>query len=352
MTPSAPGPAPLVNWFTMPVEAAAFSGIPGITGMALLPKAGVLLAAAMNRRVIACDLKAPIPAVKELVGPPRPTGPGAVALKRAAAAPQEPTIPARFHDWAHDNWIHDIAVHPDGVRVATCGYDRHVKVWRWGQDKPLFDLAAHEDWVRVVAFSPDGKLLASAGDDGTARLWDAATGKAVSSLRGGDYLDALAWTPDSKRLLISGNDGILRVWEVGSPDARTVDVSNRREIEDEPLNGGFSYPGGVRGLAVSPDGRSVAAAGLYSLVVLDLNTLKKTLEIPGRAFGVAYSPDGGRIAFSQEQDLLVYDLGTKQVRHKIMVKQLGQFALFFLDGGKRLTAAGCNGRVGLWEVPS
>src|SRR5262249_33625614 len=147
-------PARLIKSYAMPVDAAGFSGIPSVTALKPLRSADVLLAAAMDRRVVCCDLKAD--------GPQR--------------------IPARHMAWSHDNWVHDLDVHPDGERVATGGADRCIKLWKWGQEKALAEFPAHDDWVRAVAFSPDGKLLASAGDDGLVKLWDVETASLVTTL--------------------------------------------------------------------------------------------------------------------------------------------------------------------------
>jgi WD40 repeat protein len=139
-------------------------------------------------------------------------------------------------------------------------------------------------------------LLASAGDDGLVRVWDVETAKSVATLDvRGRFLDTLAWVPDGEQLLGSGHDGKLHVWTVASWKlARSTDVENRRDIEDEPLNGGFSYPGGIRGMTCSPDGNRVAVVGLTSLRVLDLAADKLVLEQAGRGFGVAFDAGGKR----------------------------------------------------------
>jgi WD40 repeat protein len=166
------------------VNATAFAGVPSVTALKPLPKAKVLLAAAMDRRVVSCDL---------------------------ADKPQPP----KHLTWAHENWVHDLDVHPDGERVATCGTDRHIKLWKWGEEEPLAAFKAHDDCVRAVAFSPDGQLLASAGDDGLVRLWDVATSKPVATLDPhGSFFDTLAWSIDGNHLFSSGNDGKIHTWNV------------------------------------------------------------------------------------------------------------------------------------------
>jgi len=340
MGPSQPKPARLLESFSMPVDATAFAGVPSVTALALLPKANVLLAAAMDKRVVGLDLAAgaadPTPAK---AAPPK--APSAVRTGKHLA-------------WSHDNWVHDLAVHPDGERVATGGCDRRVKIWKWGEDQPQASFTAHDEWVRAVAFSPDGHLLASAGDDRLVRLWDVATARAVATLDPhGSFLDTLAWTVDGKQLLAGGNDGKISFWDVEQQKLlRTIDVENRRLIEDEPLNGGFSYPGGIRGLTCSPDGKRIAVVGLTSLHVLETASGKQIHKLDGRGFGVAFDPSSRWLAFSQEKDLLVWDFHTGAVCCRIPVDQLGIFGICFLDGGRKLAAGGCNGRVGVWELPA
>ena len=317
-------PARLLKSYAMPVDRTVFAGVPSVTALKLLPRANVLLAAAMDRRIVSCDL--------------------------AATAPNR--IPAKHLAWAHDNWVHALDVHPDGVRVASGGADRRILIWQWGKEQPLAQFKAHEDWVRAVAFSPDGRLLASAGDDGLVRLWDVPAARPVATLDPrASFLDTLAWTPDGRQLLSSGNDGKLHFWDVASKSlARSLDIDNRRNIEDEPLNGGFSYPGGIRRLTCSPDGRLFAAVGLTSLHVGELASGKQVLKLDGRAFGAAFDSDSKRLAFSQEKALLVWDFQAKGITHQIPVDQLGMFGIGFLDGGRRLAAGGCNGWVGLWDL--
>jgi ribosome assembly protein 4 len=83
--------------------------------------------------------------------------------------------------------------------------------------KPLARLMGHQKQVNHVTFSPDGLYIASAGFDNHVKLWNARDGKFITTLRG--HVGAVYMTcfsPDS-RLLVSGSkDCTLKVWDVRS----------------------------------------------------------------------------------------------------------------------------------------
>jgi WD40 repeat protein len=82
---------------------------------------------------------------------------------------------------AHDGWIHDLAVSRDGRLVATCGIDRHVRVWSVGDAKPVQDFAHTEDFLSV-AFHPDGKSIVGGDVKGKVKHWDLSSGKLVRDI--------------------------------------------------------------------------------------------------------------------------------------------------------------------------
>src|SRR5262249_44649831 len=122
--------------------------------------------------------------------------------------------------------------------------------------------------VNSVALSPDGKCLAAAlgvrpanykvyksfkeipkDDDGTqevgeVKVWDLATGRARTLFHSDrDGVKCVAFSPDGKTLAAAGRDGLIRLW----------DVAAYREL---PCLGEKGRP--VRSAAFSPDGKTLA----------------------------------------------------------------------------------------------
>jgi hypothetical protein len=149
---------------------------------------------------------------------------------------------------AHKDLILDLAFSPDNQTLATCSYDRLIKLWQVDDPKTPREFKDHSDAVYGVAFSPDGKLLASVSADRAAKVWEVATGKRLYTLsEATDWLYAVAWSPDGKQLAAGGVDKSIRVWNVSSAGG-------------EITHSVFAHEAAVLRLAYAVDGKT-----LYSL---------------------------------------------------------------------------------------
>lgn len=73
----------------------------------------------------------------------------------------------------HAGEITDLAITPDGNRLASASLDGTVRIWDLKTGLEVLTLDEHAGGVEGLAFSPDGRRLASANHDGTIRIWDA-----------------------------------------------------------------------------------------------------------------------------------------------------------------------------------
>ncbi|MBI3824132.1 MAG: WD40 repeat domain-containing protein [Planctomycetes bacterium] len=161
-----------------------------------------------------------------------------------------------------------MAFSPDGkILVALQEDGLHVCDSETG--KKLRTLSKELGRWRRSAWSADGTFALEDQDMKAVQLWDTATGKLKGLVRGGAndfYL--LALSADSKRLVSSSVDNTLRVWDVVSGDA----IFTHRH---DPMYSGIGC------VAISPDGKTVAAGSInyvFSLMRWDIATGK---EIPG-----------------------------------------------------------------------
>ena len=220
----------------------------------------------------------------------------------------------RFHNGA----VNAVALLPDG-RLVTSGEDARIAIWMPGAAQPARVLEGHTAPVVALAVSPDGRMLASASWDRTARLWSLDGGD-VRVLEGhGDNVNGVAFTPDGRAVVTAGYDATLRIWPLtggaapavvtlpphsilsssrptarsrpAAPTARSISVHRT-----EPIGrGSKSHEMPLIAVAVSPDGRLIAAAGIRgSVAIVERPTRKlvRTLVGPGLpVWSAAFFPD-------------------------------------------------------------
>jgi WD40 repeat protein len=203
----------------------------------------------------------------------------------------------------HRDYVYQAVFNKRGTRLATCSYDKSVRVWdvETGRSRQVF--REHTEAVFAVAFSPDGRWLASGAGDRSVKIWDLASGSRLYTLtEPTDVVQTLAFHPSGLTLSAAGADKTIRTWEL-TPQGGTQTRAIR----------GHTAP--ILRIAYSPDGKWLASsAGDGVVKIWDAATGKeaRTLERqPDWAQGLAWSPDSARLAVGRYDGTVgIYDAST------------------------------------------
>ncbi len=166
---------------------------------------------------------------------------------------------------AHESWVNAFAFSRDGQWTISGGCDGRLIWWETAaeQPTPVRTLDAHAGWIRALAVNSDGTLLASAGNDNLVKLWNVLDGTHVRDLAGhARHVYSLCFHPTQPNVLLSGDlAGVLKQWDVSAgTETRVFDA---KALTSYNAGQGVDF-GGVRALAVSPDGKYLAAGGLHN----------------------------------------------------------------------------------------
>lgn len=105
-------------------------------------------------------------------------------------------------------------------------------------------------------------------------------------------------------------------------------------------------------LSFTPDGSALAVATEHGIVLYRLEDLEpiRSFEIEGNAYSLALSPDGKLIAAGSYCAVYIWDLDTGDLLKTLHGGFSNVYALAFTPDGKRLLAGAGDGSVTLWNI--
>jgi RNA polymerase sigma factor (sigma-70 family) len=304
----------------------------------------------------------------------------------------------------HQERVTAVAVAPSGKVIATAAWDHSIRLWDSATGKELrrFGWKLKENLpigtskaVGALMFSPDGKLLAAAGYENKVWLWDLAKGEGESARTFPGM--CAAFSPDGKHVVTAGWGTVATLYETGTgkevrqfkghisgitylrftPDGQTLVTASvgapigfRGEGENWDKQtiwlwdvatskvrlrfGGERHPSG---LALSPDGRTVSATGLFENIVhlWEVATGKERASLHGHGdtlFATAFTPDGTFLASgSMDKTIRLWRMPGGKHAHTFEGHRGWVLDLAFTPDGKKLVSGSLDTTGLVWKMP-
>ncbi len=159
----------------------------------------------------------------------------------------------------HRGWATALVFHPQQPWLITADSWGLLRCQTFAEDKPVTlwqHDTAHDGWVRQIAVSPDGKHIATCGRDRHLRLWDAATGKLIAHHKTTDDPYAITFTPDSRSLVFGDLRGHLEARDLTlKKSQRSFDASVLYKLDR------LQDIAGLRALLFIDGGKTLLASG-------------------------------------------------------------------------------------------
>jgi WD40 repeat protein len=270
----------------------------------------------------------------------------------------------------HSRDITAIAISSDGSQALTGSLDGTARRWSMADSERVLELRLHTQKVVAAEFDPAGTHIVAVTDGGDAMLWSAEEGGKPVTF--GTHAVSATFSPGGTRILTTSADDVTRVWQAdGSgpptehaqggplraalfgPGGRTVLTSGCNGTVKLWQTGGatprvYAIPkgsGGVQGqhclklLAISPDGRAIAAASDVTAYLWRVDAEADPLKLEGHEnpiASLAFNRDGTRLLTSS-WDRTARVWSTSSPLDPVVLADANEAAAFSPDGSRVVT---------------
>jgi WD40 repeat protein/energy-coupling factor transporter ATP-binding protein EcfA2 len=174
----------------------------------------------------------------------------------------------------HKKRIVSVSFSQDGKTVATAGKDGRIQIWRT-EAQEEYGRIKHAGSVTQFAVHPRRPMIVTASDDGTAILWDTAARKEIKRFHHNGAVTSVCFNSAVSMLATSSNDGFARIWDTDSWG---------------PIHQ-FQHQKPVTRAEFHPNGRSLYTSDATNVLLWDIETGTRRLELPHRFTGVKFVLD-------------------------------------------------------------
>jgi WD40 repeat protein len=283
----------------------------------------------------------------------------------------------------------------DGTQLATGSIDAKIHIWDVQTRKLRRTFKGHEEAITSVAFSPDMQLLASGSEDCTSGIWDlkSETGQRLRKLKPGQHaeVNSVAFSRDGSRFAFSTSDTIhiwnTKTWEqLQVMQARSFDgvcsvvfapsgtylasgssdnavhlwyAAPKPVDEEQQPQQQLAERNPIIVLAISPDGRTIAAAHSGGTISLwDMETNKLIREKAGsnhtqNVYSLMFSPhDGGKMLLSSSSDetVQVSEVASGKLLHRFAGHAHSVRSASWSSDGAYIASASNDSTIRIWKI--
>lgn len=218
---------------------------------------------------------------------------------------------------AHESTIWSMDINFKKSLIVTSGEDEKTRIWDFDGNKKHEIENSSESFVRVQ-FNEAGTLLALIDGYASIELWSVDGNQQIAQIQSPQKdVSNIAFSPDGKSLATAGLDGSIILWNLDDDSqSQLISIEPQKTIEKK-FEASIKSDIPIVGLAFSPDGKFIATGGddgairFLSSSGAEISQIKAHQE---RIWGIDISPDGTLMVTTGTDAVKLWDISSgKQI---------------------------------------
>ncbi|XP_049740084.1 apoptotic protease-activating factor 1 isoform X1 [Elephas maximus indicus] len=213
----------------------------------------------------------------------------------------------------HTDAVYHACFSEDGQRIASCGADKTLQVFKAETGEKLLEIKAHEDEVLCCAFSADDRFIATCSVDKQVKIWDSVTGELVRTYdEHSEQVNCCHFTNNGHHLLLAtgSSDCFLKLWDLNQKECRntmfghTNSVNHCRFSPDDTLLASCSADGSLKlwDVRSANERKSINVKQHFP----DSEDPQEDIEVIVKC--CSWSADGARIMVAAKNKIFLFDI--------------------------------------------
>uniref|UniRef100_A0A8I3W753 Apoptotic protease-activating factor 1 n=1 Tax=Callithrix jacchus TaxID=9483 RepID=A0A8I3W753_CALJA len=224
----------------------------------------------------------------------------------------------------HTDAVYHACFSEDGQRIASCGADKTLQVFKAETGEKLLEIKAHEDEVLCCAFSTDDRFIATCSVDKKVKIWNSMTGELVHNYdEHSEQVNCCHFTNSSHHFLLAtgSSDCVLKLWDLNQKQCRNTlfghinSVSHCRFSPDDKLLASCSADGTLKlwDVTSANERKSINVKQFF----LNSEDLQEDMEVIVKC--CSWSADGARIMVAAKNKIFLFDIYTSDLLGEILM---------------------------------
>uniref|UniRef100_A0A8C3JEN6 Apoptotic protease-activating factor 1 n=1 Tax=Calidris pygmaea TaxID=425635 RepID=A0A8C3JEN6_9CHAR len=133
----------------------------------------------------------------------------------------------------HRDAVYHACFSKDRQRIASCGADKTLQVFKTESGERLLEISAHDDEILCCAFSADGEFVATCSADKKVKIWNSRTGQCKCVYEEhSEQVNCCQFNNQSGQYLLAtcSNDTFIKLWDLNKKYCRNTMIGHINSV--------------------------------------------------------------------------------------------------------------------------